>query len=128
MQTINNLLKTISSRQHLTLTITYYSRPVANYAAPNFHNTNGEKIQRAQNSSLGIITRCHSISRVDHLHYLYIRLVPTQQLQSQNRHHQRLPRVWLHSTLHLFTVIGVDYLTVAITKEVRHNAFYIVDT
>lgn len=57
-----------------TLTTTYKSigRPIANYGAPIFTpqlcNTNWQKLQTTQNASLRIITGCHKMSNVDHLH------------------------------------------------------------
>lgn len=59
---------------NIPLTTTYKAiwRPIANYASQIFaHNCathNFQKIQRAQKSSLRIITGCYSISSVDHVH------------------------------------------------------------
>ena len=78
MQSRNNVMKSIAGstwgKDKETLTTTYKAigRPVVNYAAPIYTpqlcNINWKKLQTVENASLRIITGCHKMSNVDHLH------------------------------------------------------------
>ena len=74
----NNILKALAGtswrQQKETLPMTYKAvgRSIINYAAPvwspNLHDTNYRKIQYTQNGALRIVTGCHKMSSIDHLH------------------------------------------------------------
>ena len=74
----NNIFKALAGisweQQKETLLMTYRAveRSIINYAAPvlspNLHDTNYRKIQYTQNEALRIVTGCHKMSSIDHLH------------------------------------------------------------
>ena len=74
----NNILKALAGtswgqqKETLLMTNKAIGRSIINYAAPiwspNLHDTNYRKIQYTQNKALGIVTGCHKMSSINHLH------------------------------------------------------------